>query len=80
MHIILKILLSGFFILTFALIVNIIATQIGINTWYGFIEQISRLGFLSTIKSQGIKNLIFLFLIYPFILGSSGYLFFYLLK
>ncbi len=80
MNIIFKIFLFGILILFFALITNLIAKYFNINTWYDFFEQIAKLGLINAIKEQGIINLIFLFLIYPMILGVIGYFSFSFLK
>ncbi|MFW6025900.1 MAG: DUF7672 family protein [Candidatus Woesearchaeota archaeon] len=74
MNIIFKILLTGIGVLVFAIIANFIAMNLNITTWYDFIEEIRELGFFEAIKAQSIGSLIFLFLIYPLVLGLPGYL------
>ena len=59
------ILLQGLGILGVALILNIIATKLGIKTWYGFVEQPS---------NTNLVSILWLFLIYPFALGATAYL------
>lgn len=59
------ILLQGLGILGIALILNIIATKLGIKTWYGFVEQPS---------NTNLVSILWLFLIYPFALGATAYL------
>ncbi|MBW3021127.1 hypothetical protein KY334_07570 [Candidatus Woesearchaeota archaeon] len=62
----------GFIILIGAIALNIIANFLNISTWYTFIINIGQLGLLESIKKEGF-NLIWLFIIYPFMLGLIGY-------
>lgn len=80
MKIIYKIFLSGVSILFFAVLANIIASYLNINTWYGFIEEITNNGFRVALKNQSFLSFIFMFLIYPLILGAAGYFVFNILK
>lgn len=73
MNIYLNIFLSGVLILIVAMLANILATAVGLLTWYDFLKDIQGSGFLETIKNTGYLSLIFLFLIYPFILGITAY-------
>ena len=59
------ILLQGLGILGIALILNIVATKLGIKTWYGFVEQPS---------NTNLVSILWLFLVYPFALGATAYL------
>ena len=59
------ILLQGLGILGVALILNIVATKLGIKTWYGFVEQPS---------NTNLVSILWLFLVYPFALGATAYL------
>ena len=59
------ILLQGVGILGIALILNIVATKLGIKTWYGFVGQPS---------NTNLVSILWLFLIYPFALGATAYL------
>ena len=45
-----------------------------------FIENVNETNFLRAIKSQNILSLLFLFVIYPFVLGVASYLSFRLLE
>ena len=63
----------GFAILIGAIIVNILAGVLGLNTWYSFAIEIGKSGFFSALKGQGVVSLLFLFVVYPFLLGLIGY-------
>ena len=55
-------LLYGWVILIVAIPINLIAKEIGLVTWYGFLVFKDSIGFL---------DVIFMFIVYPFILGSA---------
>ncbi len=75
-----KIFISGLSILIFAVVVNYLAIQLGLMTWYGFFEEVGRIGFSEALKNQSIYSIIFMIFIYPLVLGFSGYLSFYVLR
>tara|TARA_Y100000766_G_scaffold249282_1_gene231577 strand:+ start:653 stop:901 length:249 start_codon:yes stop_codon:yes gene_type:complete len=66
---ILKLLITGNCILISAIIANMIAKLIKITTWYDFYNQLINLGFKNTINTLQILDTLWLFLIYPIILG-----------
>ena len=66
----LKIILSGFFLLVFAILINGIANYIGILTWYDFLSKRKNKSFLSKIRTV---DYIWLFIGYPFLLGLLIY-------
>ncbi len=66
-----QIFIVGFAILAGAIIINAFAGLLGMNTWYGFINNIRESG-MKAVSKEGF-NLIFLFIIYPFLLGCIGY-------
>jgi len=68
-----NIFLSGVLILLIAMVVNVLATVLGLFTWYDFLKNIQANGFLETIKNTGALSLFFLFLVYPSVLGIVGY-------
>ena len=70
---VLIIFVTGASVLLAAIIVNIIATWIGVITWYGFVEIVGEQGFLNAFEKAGLFSIVFLFLIYPLILGAIGY-------
>lgn len=61
--------LSGIIILIGVILINLVARVLKLNTWYDFINQIANQSLKQSFVSQGIINLIFLFLIYPLLLG-----------
>ena len=58
----LKYLIYGWIILIVAIPVNFIAKEIGLITWYGFLVFKDSIGFL---------DVVFMFILYPLILGSA---------
>jgi len=74
-----KIFLVGLGILVFAILTNLIANLLGIETWYSFINNSRENGLLYSIKSKWL-HLMFLIFIYPLILGSSAYFFYKILN
>lgn len=70
---IIKILITGYCILLCAIIANIIANFILLDTWYNFIEEILKSNLKNAVKSLDIIDIIWLFFIYPICL-STGYL------
>lgn len=74
MVIVLKIFLAGWVILIVAIALNSLAVKFGISTWYPFLESIGENGLVKSFKEVSIISKLFLFLIYPFLLGAAGYL------
>jgi hypothetical protein len=72
-----RLLFTGVFILTGAIISNLFAPKIQLKTWYDFLQGI--LESLSFWNQVSFKDLVWLFFIYPFLLRSSAQLgdFFY---
>ena len=56
-----------------AVMANIIGSWIGVITWYGFVEIVGEQGFLNAFEEAELFSIVFLFLIYPLILGTAGY-------
>lgn len=71
---IIKIFITGFVILVVAIIANYIAVKLGLTTWYSFLESVGKNSLSKTIKDTSILSMLFLFIIYPLLLGFSGYL------
>lgn len=65
MNVFIHITIMGFAILLGALLLNAIATKLGIMTWYSFIQDRS---------SVRVIDCIWLFAIYPLLLGAVAYL------
>ncbi len=60
---------AGYTILIGAIILNILATTLGIVTWYGFLESAAAHGFFGAIRQSGIISVVYLFALYPLLLG-----------
>ena len=69
MNKILGIFLIGIIILIGAVIMNILASVLKIDTWFSFIDKIGN----NQTNQVSLISYVFLFLIYPFILGLLGY-------
>ncbi len=72
--VILKIFLAGWVILLIAIFLNFLAVKLDISTWYPFTESISKNGFVKAFKEITLVSKLFLFIIYPFLLGLSGFM------
>lgn len=64
-------LLYGWSILLWAIILNITASYLGITTWYEYSQKISGTGFMKATASLTILEVMFLFLLYPGLLGLA---------
>jgi len=64
----LRIYIIGVSILIIAIIANTLISKIGISTWYDFGPDLFKRGFLA-MKEAGFLNCLWLFIIYPLILG-----------
>lgn len=62
----------GFFILMTALIANFLASKLQLKTWYDLVYGLARSA--SYWESVKIKDLLWLFLLYPFTLGLGAVL------
>lgn len=74
MFLIIKTLLAGYIILIAAIIVNVIALRFGVTTWYPFLDEVGKLGFTKAFIEVSLISKIFLFIIYPLILGVSAFI------
>lgn len=72
-NMVVKIFIIGWVILIVALIVNGVALKIGIDTWYSFAGEISRTGFKKAFLNTSFFAKVFLFVLYPLILGVSAW-------
>lgn len=63
----------GLGILFVAIIANMLANVLGLTTWYAFIENIGKLGLWEALSKEKIFSLLFMFVLYPLILGATGY-------
>ena len=66
----LKIYLIGLCVLLVAILANVFAGKLGIITWYDFGSGFFRRPLIA-IQDIGILNILWLFLLYPFILGLA---------
>ena len=64
----LRIYIIGISILLIAIVINIIAEYFNLTTWYEFISLLSSEGMLD-LRKVGFINCIYLFIIYPMLLG-----------
>ncbi len=70
---IIKYLLYGWMILIVALAVNVVASTLGVSTWYDYVTSISVLGLKTATLSLRVHEHVFLFVIYPGIFGLVVY-------
>ena len=61
-----KLYFVGLIILIVAIMANYLATQLGLKTWYDFINQ------LGNANALNFKDGLWLFVVYPLILGGSN--------
>lgn len=71
-----EIYLAGILVLIWAVLINLIAKFLKIPGWYDFLNNIKEKGFSSTLAVQDFFSIAFLFLIYPFLLGTIAFLIF----
>lgn len=69
-----KIILAGFVILIVAVLANVVALKAGVSTWYPFLNDVSKMGFVRAFIETSLISKIFLFLIYPLLLGLSAFI------
>lgn len=69
-----KVFLAGWAVLAIAIVINYIAMKMGILTWYSFFEKTDKIGFFQAIAKSPIISTIFLFIIYPAILGFTAFI------
>lgn len=65
--------LTGLIILGSAIILNFLAQAFGLETWYSFLNQVSRLGLPASLKTLSFFSSLFLFFLYPLCLGAAAY-------
>jgi hypothetical protein len=71
---VIKIFLSGWIILLVAIAINAIVNSTPLSGWYAYLGSIGEKGLSETHKDISVINLIFLYLVYPFLLGLCAYL------
>jgi len=68
-----RIFFLGILILLGAILVNALAKAVKLFTWYDFFNLISEKGLEVALQSTSWVNLLFLFVIYPLLLGTIVY-------
>mgnify|MGYP001177738005 FL=1 len=68
-----KILITGYFILATAILLNVIAFYLEIYTWYDLIHDINKYGVKRSIAAHNLTNIIWLYYLYPSLL-ALGYI------
>ncbi len=69
---VIRIYIIGIFVLVGALLANLFAAKIQLKSWYDLLQGLAKE--LSFWSQLGVKDFLWLFLIYPFLLGLSAYL------
>lgn len=71
---ILSILATGIGILFVAILLNLIANFFGWSTWYDYLTSMQADGWGKTHQNIDWWSLIFMYMVYPFLLGLTAYL------
>ena len=69
----LRIYVAGILILASAIILNVLAQAKGIMGWYGFLTKLAEEG-QSALRSVRIFDYLWMFIVYPFLLGLVAWL------
>jgi hypothetical protein len=70
----LRIYLAGLAVLVGAIIVNLLAGAVGLRTWYDVLKPIPEAGVMVVVRTLTAVEILFLFLLYPALLGLCAYL------
>ena len=73
MRIAISFLLYGWLVLLVALVMNGVAHWLGILTWYDYVMRVSEYGMRGATAALSFGELLFLYLLYPGILGGLVY-------
>ncbi len=68
-----KIYVIGLAILIGAIVINVLAYYLSLPTWYDFLKLVTSQGLVGALSSLSVFAFIFLFIIYPFLLGLLAY-------
>jgi cation transporter-like permease len=71
---VLRIYLAGVAILLGAIVINMLAGVVGLKTWYDVLKPIPEIGLAAVARSLTVMDVLFLFVLYPALLGLCGYL------
>ena len=74
MHYLLLYLLTGWAILIMAILLNGLANKLRLQSWYGYIQCIVDRGWLEATRETGVISVIFMYFIYPLLLGATGWI------
>ncbi len=66
--------LAGWILLLVAILLNGLANKLGIDTWYPFLNEVSKSGFVKSLSKTSYLSKLFLFIIYPGLLGVTALL------
>lgn len=66
---ILRMFVLGWILLIGAIFINFIAIKLGIETWYSFLNNMGKYGFIKAISSASFVSKLFLFVLYPLFFG-----------
>lgn len=69
----LKVFVVGWIILIVAIVLNALVGRIGITTWYPFFDEAGKIGLLKAFIKTSLISKLFLVVIYPALLGLTGY-------
>jgi hypothetical protein len=76
MPVILRIYLAGLAVLAGAIVVNMLAGAAGLKTWYDVLKPIPEVGMMAVVRTLTVPEILFLFLLYPALLGLCAFLVF----
>ena len=71
---ILSIYLAGLAVLVGAILANVLAGAVGLKTWYDVLAPIPELGVGTVARTLTVPDILFLFLLYPALLGLCAFL------
>ena len=66
--------IMGLVILVIAIILNLIANTLKITMWFTYLPMIKEVGFFKASIEVGILSILFMYVIYPLLLGLSAYI------
>lgn len=70
---ILRMFLVGWIVLLGAILLNLLAGALHLNTWYTFLQNVSAQGLASALRALRWQDAVFLFLAYPLGLGGLAW-------
>jgi hypothetical protein len=73
MPVLLRVYLVGLAVLAGAIVVNVLAGAVGLKTWYDVLKPIPELGVIAVARTLTLPDILFLFVLYPALLGLCAY-------